>query len=517
MGVFHAEVMLLKLRILSLLLLLCLVLTACQTTPPVGSTAPSVPACAHLDANDDGWCDQCKVNVVVVIDFYTINDLHGKLSDTASQPGVDELTTYLKNAKKTDDHVILLSAGDMWQGTSESNLTEGNLITDWMNQLDFAAMALGNHEFDWGQDAIEHNAELAEFPFLAINIYDRDTNQLVDYCQPSVLVECGGAQIGIIGAIGDCYSSISAEQTGGIYFKTGSELTRLVKEESDNLRSQGADFIVYMLHDGSTGASSGTISDRQLSSFYDISLSDGYVDLVFEGHTHRSYQLTDSKGVHHLQGGGDNKGITHVEISVNIANQNGNVRESEVVSTSRYTSLPDDPVVEQLRDKYAQQIAPSDRVVGTIDHYIGQREAQQLVADLYYDAGVERWGEQYDIVLGGGFISIRSPKHLPAGEVTYGQLQTIFPFDNELVLCSVSGRNLRDKFFESSHYAYYISYGQYGEEVRKDIDPNGTYYIIVDTYTSTYAPNGLTEIERYDPGVYARDLLADFIAAGYLN
>ncbi len=437
--------MLLKLRILSLLLLLCLVLTACQTKPPVATTAPIEPNCAHADQNDDGLCDDCTANVVIVIDFYAINDLHGKLSDTASQPGVDELTTYLKKAKQTDDHVILLSAGDMWQGTSESNLTEGNLITDWMNQLDFAAMTLGNHEFDWGEDAIEDNAELADFPFLAINIYDRDTNQLVDYCQPSVIVECGGAQIGIIGAIGDCYSSISAEQTGGIYFKTGSELTHLVKEESKKLREQGVDFIVYMLHDGAAGISGSTITDRQLSSFYDISLSDGFVDLVFEGHTHNSYLLTDSKGVHHLQGGGDNKGITHVEISVNIANQNRDIRESEVVSTGEYASLPDDPVVEELLDKYASQIAPADRVVGTINHYIGQREAQQLVADLYYDAGVERWGDKYDIVLGGGFISIRSPKHLPAGEVTYGQLQALFPFDNELVLCSVSGRNLRDE------------------------------------------------------------------------
>lgn len=505
-----------KKRILSILLLLCLLLTACRTQPPTDTTGSSAPACAHADSNDDGLCDDCKESVIVVIDFYTVNDLHGKLSDTNAQPGVDELTTYLKNARQTDDHVILLSAGDMWQGTSESNLTQGNLITDWMNQLDFAAMALGNHEFDWGEDAIEDNAELAEFPFLAINIYDRQTNQPVDYCQASVTVECGGAQIGIIGAIGDCYSSISSEQTKGIYFKTGSQLTQLVKAESEKLRSEGADFIVYVLHDGGTG-DSGTVSDRQLASYYDISLSDGYVDLVFEGHTHRSYRMTDSQGVVHLQGGGDNKGITHVEISVNIANQGSDIRQSEFLSTSTYTSLEDDPVVEELLDKYAQQIAPADRVVGSISHYIGQDEARQLVADLYYQVGLERWGKEYDIALGGGFISIRSPKYLPAGQVTYGQLQTLFPFDNELVLCSVSGRNLKSKFFESDHYAYFISYGPYGEALRKNIDPNGTYYIIVDTYTSTYGPNGLTEIERYDPGIYARDLLADYIEAGKLS
>jgi glycosyltransferase involved in cell wall biosynthesis len=73
-------------------------------------------------------------------------------------------------------------------------------------------MTLGNHEYDWGEDYILENYELAEFPFLAINIYDNDTNKLVEYCQPSVMVEKSGVQIGIIGAIGDCYSSISADK-----------------------------------------------------------------------------------------------------------------------------------------------------------------------------------------------------------------------------------------------------------------------------------------------------------------
>ena len=500
-----------KIRVLSVLLLLCLALSACQVTPgPVGSSP--VLGCAHTDADANGFCDECAANVVVVIDLYSVNDLHGKLSDSDSQPGVDELTTYLKNARKTDEHMILLSAGDMWQGTSESNLTQGNLITSWMNEMDFACMTLGNHEFDWGQDAIENNAELAEFPFLAINIYDRETDTLADYCQPSLMVDCGPAQIGIIGAIGDCYSSISAEQTQGIYFKTGSALTELVKAESEKLREEGADFIVYVLHDGSGSSNSGNFS-----SYYDTALSDGFVDLVFEGHSHQSYRMTDSYGVVHLQGGGDNKGITHAEIAINTANQDTEVRDAAYISTSAYTSLEDDPLVQQLLDQYAQQIAPADRVVGTIGHYVDQEEAQQLIADLYYQAGLERWGDEYDIVLGGGFLSIRSPKYLSAGEVTYGQLQTIFPFDNELVLCSVSGSNLKSKFFESTHYAYFISYGEYGEEVRKNIDPDATYYIIVDTYTSTYAPNGLTEIARYDAGVYARDLLADYIAAGGLN
>ena len=134
-------------------------------------TDPELPAeDDHTDGNNDGACDDCGVSVVIVLDLFAINDLHGKFADTNTQVGVDELTTYLKNAYATEDHVILLSSGDMWQGSSESNLTKGFIITEWMNELDFVSMTLGNHEYDWGSTFVENNATLAGFPFLAITL-----------------------------------------------------------------------------------------------------------------------------------------------------------------------------------------------------------------------------------------------------------------------------------------------------------------------------------------------------------
>ena len=179
--------------------------------------------------------------------------------------------------------------------------------------------------------------------------------------------------------------------------------------------------------------------------------------------------------------------------------------------------LEGDPLIEDLLNKYADEISVADRIVGTNRTTLNRDAARRLIADLYYQAGVERWGGDYDIVLGGGFISIRDPGYLAAGEVTYGMLQSLFPFDNDIVLCSVKGSDLKSKFFDTTHYAYFISYGEYGEQVKKDLDPNGTYYIIVDSYTSSYGPNHLTEIARYDAGVYARDLLAEYIANGGLS
>jgi len=490
-------------NLFALFLILVLLLSGC-VKPQDGTSAP----CTHADADDNGQCDLCAVSVLVALDFYAINDLHGKLVDGDNHVGVDELTTYLKNMQKTEN-AIFLSAGDMWQGSAESNLTRGLIITEWMNDLDFAAMALGNHEFDWGESAIAENAEAAEFPFLAINIYDRTTDTLVDYCQSSVLIEMSGVQVGIIGAIGDCYSSIASDKVADIYFKTGSQLTQLVKQESQNLRQQGADLIIYLLHDGNGTNSSGPVSNGQLSSYYDISLSDGYVDLVFEGHTHKGYFQQDSQGVFHLQNRGDNTGgISHAEITINYLTGTYRITQANLIRTSVYSGLEDDPIVNELLNEYAPQLAPADELLGQNRANRNSTYLRQTVADLYFRLGQEVWGQQYDITLGGGFISVRSPYELPKGEVTYGQLQMLFPFDNDIVLCSILGSDLLGKFINTSNSNYYIC-GEYGS-----IDPYATYYVVVDTYTATYAPNRLTIVERYTPGIYARDLLADFIRAG---
>lgn len=457
----------------------------------------------HVDENDDGVCEECGESTLRTFNFFAINDLHGKFTDTDEQIGIDELSTYLKQEKEKNPNTILLSSGDMWQGGAESNSTKGLIITDWMNQMDFASMTLGNHEYDWGEDYIEANAELAEFPFLAINIYDRTTNERVDYCDASIMIEQDGAKIGIIGAMGNCYSSISSENTKDVYFKTGGELTTLVKEESTRLKEAGADFIVLSMHDDMSG--------------YDANLSQGFVDLVFEGHTHQAYTKQDAYGVYHLQNGGDNKtGISKATVTINIANESAENEYAGIVTTSTYENLADDPMIEQLLEKYKKEIEISTKSLGFNSKYRNSNEVSQIVANLYYQAGVEKWGDKYDIVLGGGSLNLRSPYNIPIGEVTYGHLQMILPFDNYLVLCSIQGRDLQRRFFNNGEYK--IGYGEYGSSVKANIELNRTYYVVVDSWSSLYSPNKLTEIEKYDDNkTFARDLLAKHIKNGGLQ
>ncbi len=473
----------------------------------------------HSDENNDGRCDFCAVSVITVFDFYAINDLHGKFSDTDSQPGVDELTTYLKDAKAGNENTVILSSGDMWQGTAESNLTGGLILTEWMNELGFASMTMGNHEYDWGEDFIENNDMYASFPFLAINVFDRETNERVSYCDASAVLDFDGIQVGIIGAIGDTYSSISSDMVEDVYFKTGRELTELIKAESDRLRLSGVDIIIYSLHDGYDRNKSTTtnVTANDISSYYDIELSrGGYVDLVFEAHTHKSYVLKDSYGVYHLQGGGENKSISHVELNYNFANLTTSVARARTIQNSVYSERLADDIVSELSNKYSELLAKGEEVLGNNPYKLSSNEIENTVAKLYMEAGISKWGDEYDIVLGGGYIGVRSPYNLYAGEVKYADVYSLLPFDNAIVLCSIKGSDLKKRFTETDNSDYHIRYTEYGDGIKNNIEEDKTYYIVTDTYSSLYTPNRLTVVDTYDSTTFARDLFAEYIKSGGL-
>lgn len=462
-------------------------------------------ACNHADKDNDEKCDNCGTSVIVNFNLYGINDLHGMYCDSDTQPGVDELTTFFKDQQATSNTVVLAS-GDMWQGSSESNNTKGKLATEWLNYINCSSMTLGNHEFDWSTEKIKSNAQLANFPFLAINVYDNATNKRVEYCQPSTVVQFGDAKVGIIGAIGDCYSSISASMCSDVNFKVKSELTTLVKEEANRLRAQGVDYIVYSLHDGGRA--------NESMDWYDISLSNGYVDIVFEGHSHQSYAYADSYGVYHVQGGGYNSGISAAEVRLNFANQQSNTSNVQVISNSVYSQYASDSIVNDLVEKYKDEIGNPNEVVATLSRDVSSTAIVNKVAELYCSIGLQTWGSQYQIMLGGGYLKTRKPYSLSSGNVTVSQVQTLLPFDNKIVLCSLNGTELKNKFIYTSNTDYHIAYSAYGESEKDNVvyNPKKTYYIVTDTYTSDY--HHLKVLATLGDNVFARDLLCDYLRGG---
>ncbi len=483
-----------------------------QQSSPLDSSEID-PDHVHANQNGDAYCDGCGTPILATLDVFSINDLHGKFSDTDENCGVDEMTTFLRNKQQANPNTVILSAGDMWQGSPESNLTYGNIITEWMNDLGFAAMTLGNHEYDWGEEYISQNAELANFPILGINVFDPDTNEREEYAAPSVLIERSGVKIGIIGAIGDCMSSIAPDKTTDVYFKTGNELTNLIKDESTSLREQGADIIIYTVHD----------SENSNESYYDVELSNGYVDLVFEGHSHSTVRQKDKYGVWHLQAGGDNgTGLSHAEIKIDIISGAITVAQTKIVEHSAYLHLDDDPIVNELMEKYADQISKMNEYLGMNDSYRNSDALASYAAEAMFNVGYAHWNSDAryagKIVLGGGFLNVRSPYKLDAGKVTYGDIYPLFPFDNLLVLCKVNGNRLLEQFIYSSNYVCY--YGEDGNQIKNNVQNNETYYVIVDTYCANYNFKGmgwLEIVEYYQDNYYTRDALAQFIKDGGMS
>lgn len=482
----------------------------------------SLIACNNSGGTSGGGTSGNHRDGIVNVDVYALNDLHGSLLDYDGK-GIANLTTYFNKLKSYNKNALFVSSGDMWQGSSEANNTKGKIVTDWMNLVGFSAMTVGNHEFDWGIEPIKTNADMAKFPILGINVYEKATKERAEPFKSSVLVETEDVTVGIIGAIGDCYNSISSSKVTDYYFKVGNELTELVKQESEKLKQDGADVIIYSLHDGygksnkNDSTSAQTVYRSDLSPFYDVSLSDGYVDIVFEGHTHKNYVYKDEYGVYHVQGGSSRQYISAVDIDYNTKTDEVIVNK---VKNESVSSIIDgkDTKTEELFTKYADEIGPVYNTLGYNAYNRGSTFIKNLCADLYLEVGLEKWDDEYDIFLGGGFLSTRSPYYFYKGNLCYKDIQTVLPFDNEIVLCSVSGYYLSTKFVFTNNDNYYCSYSSYGNANEGSIDNDKTYYIVVDTYTSDYAPNHLTVVEKYsDTPVYARDLVANYVKSGGLS
>jgi 2',3'-cyclic-nucleotide 2'-phosphodiesterase (5'-nucleotidase family) len=199
-----------------------------------------------------------------------------------------------------------------------------------------------------------------------------------------------------------------------------------------------------------------------------------------------------------------------VNICYNLVTNTYEVQELEILDEDTFSdsALADDPIVSQLYSQYFSTEDPYTTVLGRNNVLRSSNEIGHTVAQLYLEKGKQIWGEQYDVVLGGGFIKTRTPYDLSAGDVTYSQLFSLLPFDNALVLCQVTGKELREKFLNSS--SYFIACD---DSLRSSVDDGAFYYVLTDTYTSFYKYNLFTEIDRLE-NYYARDLLRDFIAAG---
>jgi len=431
-------------------------------------------------------------NNSVTISVLGTNDVHGALSGAPDGGGLTVFSGYvaaLRSARAADGGaVLLIDGGDMWQGTLESNLSEGAALVEAYNALDYTAATLGNHEFDFGpvgpmatpqsgtddpQGALKKRATEADFPLLAANLIDASTGLPVSWpnIQPSVLINAAGIKIGIIGVMTEhALTTTLAANTLGLRV---APLAETITREALALRERGAALVIVASHAGGHCEEFDDPFDlsscEQTSEIMRVAsqLPAGLVDHIVAGHVHQR--------IAHVVNG--------VSITSNVSNARFFGRVDFMIDPA--TSLinarkvhPPHRVCAFVNESDDQcQSADSDRSTATIARYEGsavvpiesvaniserararvdKKRAEKI--GIYLNSAITRAGRtesalgnlmtdallqstNADVSIHNVVGGIRAD--LPQGDLTYGSVFEMFPFDNRVVILRFSGAELR--------------------------------------------------------------------------
>jgi 5'-nucleotidase len=425
------------------------------------------------------------------------NDVHGGLLPRDGRGGVETLSGYLRNlraARQADGGVLLVDAGDMFQGTVESNLGEGAPVVAVYNALGYAAAAIGNHEFDFGvvgpgvtpagssadvRGALKARASEARFPFLAANLIDTATGRPVDWpnVRSSVTVDIAGVRIGVIGVMTN--SALSATLATTVRGLRVAPLAETIVEEARSLRQDGATVIVATAHAGGRctrfddprDLSSCDAGDAEIVRVIE-EMPRGTVDLVASGHTHAG-MAHEVDGTIVMQAFSGGIAFSRADLVID--------RETKRVVDKRVFAPRDlcarvyagttrcDPAAARDRSLVSaeyegQAIRPDPVIAGVIAPAVERARThatdslsvvldtpirraligtESPLGNLFTDAMLAAVPEG-DVAINNTRGGLRSD--LAAGPLTYGRLYEVFPFDNRLVRLELTGAALRRVF-----------------------------------------------------------------------
>ncbi|MGB7842350.1 MAG: 5'-nucleotidase C-terminal domain-containing protein [Salinimicrobium sp.] len=234
--------------------------------------------------------------------IFTINDLHGRINNFA------KIKAIIDKEKETESQVFFVSGGDIFSGNPivDYHSEKGFPIVDLMGKAGMDVSALGNHEFDYGQEILNNRMQQASFPFLCANVQLENGN--LDIPQGEVNIEKDGFEIAFIGVVEtgspDNTPLSHPKKVKGLEFSEGLDA---VGDYRNSETVKNADLVVALTHYGKYG-------DRKILEQHD------FVDLVIGGHNHAIYDETVN-GKHMIQSGSNLENMTRLRLSV----QNGTI------------------------------------------------------------------------------------------------------------------------------------------------------------------------------------------------
>ena len=390
------------------------------------------------------------------LELYSVNDFHGSFNENRDngEIGMSKLATFLKD--KVNQEAVVLSAGDMWQGGVESNLTKGQIIIDSMNYVGFDSMTIGNHEFDWGFDTLENNIKSMEFPMLAANAIDKRTNEAFPYFEPYTIVEKKGVKIGIVGTGAE---SLPTDITYSVSkYLEFTDQVETVKEYSDFLKTEeNCDIVVLAAHDGGSDSyGQEPIYFTELTTVSDIS-GEKYVDAIFLGHDHdtKSGELND---VPYAEGGSNGKGLSYINLKLEKNGNDFDVVDSVSTTIDPYSSgyfNKEDSYINSLLEKYADELAQADRVICSFSETKSKNDILDLVCDAMIAYANDPKHESIlidDQKATAAFHNTGGVRDsAESGDFTYRDLIKVLPFDNTYCIAKLTDQQF-DAWNNSSNY-----------------------------------------------------------------
>jgi 2',3'-cyclic-nucleotide 2'-phosphodiesterase (5'-nucleotidase family) len=409
----------------------------------------------------------------VLLDIMFTNDIHGgidRYEATFINPnfppmlgGGGSAATYINQVRVKGDgknrDSFLFDVGDFFQGHPIGSMTDGEAIITYMNMIGYDISVIGNHEYDIPEERLIEVLADADFPILSCNIVKRGTDELVDYVIPYIMMERMGIKFGIIGV-----TTTDTEKMSFPEFIKNVDFTdekEALKKYIPIVKEKGADIIIVAGHMGLPYEPLPAYERRYVKKRehqnehywgYDaqelVHEVEG-IDLFFGGHMHKGFAEPWEDPLTHtlvFQGYAYGSNVGHVTIKIDKETKTISGYELPAIREGALITLFEDQIIPQadIADTILamQKIAEEgmDEVIGEAAVYISRSSsgAQNLMGNLVCEAMLDYADADFSFLNLGG---IRD--ELMQGPITYRDVFSVMPFDNQIIMFEVDGAFLK--------------------------------------------------------------------------
>jgi 5'-nucleotidase / UDP-sugar diphosphatase len=361
--------------------------------------------------------------------------------------GIAHLSTLIKKIRGSEPNVFLFDSGDIFTGAL-SRQTNGALMFEFMMTMGYDAMAIGNHEFDYGHDVLLWEKNRAPFPVLGANLSWKGRE--IPFAQPHTIIERGGIRIGVIGTLGQdaAATAVAARHIAALEV---TEPATAAQRSVDELRDE-VDLVVLLTHQGHTAPmQTDAEADPRLARDInaDIALAGAVqgVDVLFGGHADAGTWapvVQPETGTLIMQTFGQATYLGYLRLTLDADTRELRSHEGRLIRVES-DALAADPLIEKKYAHYLSRHPEITEVVGHNDVRLNRKYFDEAdIGNFLADVLREQTGADIGLMHPGG---IR--KDLPAGEIRIMDVLDTNPFVDPVHLVALSGATLKQVMEQS--------------------------------------------------------------------